>query len=173
LLLGRHLLFVLTGATPGIYPTGNIAESHLRIKGTLSIPKKIDKNCSMSNLVSTQLPNLIASEGQRMLTLVAGQKDPRPEPSTLALVSAMLFQANIDLSKKIDDAGDLVCYFANRQRRIGFPVASRLIEYHEALEGKSELFIEWIGSDRSKVAAEMIAATRSICRITASQDKSG
>jgi hypothetical protein len=173
LLFGRHLLFVLAGATPGIYPTGNIAESHQRIKGTSSIPKKIDKNCSMSNLVSTQLPNLIASEGQRMSTLVAGRKDPRPEPSALALVSAMLFRANIDLSKKVDNAGNLVCYFANTRRRIGFPVASRLLEYHEALEGKSELFIKRIGSDRSKVAAEMIAATRSICRITVSQDKSG
>jgi hypothetical protein len=62
LLLGRHLLFVPTGATPGIYPTGNLAESHQRIKGTSSIPKKIDTNCSMSSLIASQLPNLVKSE---------------------------------------------------------------------------------------------------------------
>jgi hypothetical protein len=62
LLPARHLLFFLIGATPNIYPSGNLAESHQRINESSTIPKKIDKNCLMSNLLSTQVPNLLKPE---------------------------------------------------------------------------------------------------------------
>jgi hypothetical protein len=113
LLLAWHLLFFLIGATPRIYPTGNLAESHQMIKGSLTIPKKIDRNCSMSNLVSTQLPNLIKSEGERMSNVVAGRKEFYHEPSVLALMSARLFRKDVDLHEKLDEAGNVVCYYAN------------------------------------------------------------
>jgi hypothetical protein len=77
LLLGWHLLFVLAGATPGIYLTGNIAKRHQRIKGTTSIPKKIDKKCAMSNLISTQLQTSSHWRGKGCQTLLLGERSPK------------------------------------------------------------------------------------------------
>jgi hypothetical protein len=166
LLLAWHLLFFLIGATPGIYPTGNLDESHQRIKGSSTIPKKINRNCSMSNLVSTQLPNLIKSEGERMSNLVAGCKEFYHEPSVLALVLARLFRKDVDLHEKLDKAGNVVCYYAITRMRIGFPVAQRLDNYNKALMGVPDCFLVRKGSKKSTAVADIIAATRSICKIT-------
>ncbi len=57
--------------------------------------------------------------------------------------------------------------------RIGFPVAQRLDDYNDALMGAPDRFLERKGSQQSAAMADMITATRSICRITVSQDKSG
>jgi hypothetical protein len=128
----------------------------------------------MSTLVSTQLPNLIKSEGERMSHLVAGRKEYYHEPSALALVSARLFRKDVDLHGKLDEAGNLVCYYANTRMRIGFPVAQRLDDYNDALMGAPDRFLERKGSQQSAAMADMITATRSICRITITHDnKSG
>jgi hypothetical protein len=41
LLLGWHLLFVLAGATPDIYPADNLAESHIKgSRGAQLFPRR-------------------------------------------------------------------------------------------------------------------------------------
>lgn len=101
-----------------------------------------------------------------MSNLVGGRKEFPHEPSALALVSARLFRVNVDLSKKVDEAGNLVCYYANTRMRIGFPVAQRLDDYYDALKGRPDRFLARKGSNKSSAMVDMIAATRSICKIS-------
>jgi hypothetical protein len=67
----------------------------------------------------------------------------------------------------VHKAGNMVCYYANAQMRIGFPVTSGLNKYYNALKGRLDCFLVQKGSKKSAAMADMITATRLLLHVEA------
>ena len=155
-------------ATPGIYPTGNICEGHqAEIKGTVQKAKVIDSNVSLDNFLTTQMPNLLAHECDRMSHLIAGRKEFPKEPSVTSIALRRFYRKGIDILHCTDDSCNEY-YLANTSGSIGVPVSHRVPAYNAALEGRTGLFLERNNHSKYKAAYDMIRTTRSLCKITIS-----